>query len=92
MSSYSKTLAIKFDNSSAFSIFPNPATEVLNVQMQMPAGTILLQILDALGRELKEVPVTSSGVIISTALDISSLPKGLYYIRAGSVIKSFIKK
>ncbi len=84
--------AIKFDNSSAFSIFPNPATDVLNVQMQMPAGTILLQILDDLGRELREVPLSSSGAIISTPLDISGLPKGLYYIRAGSVIRSFIKK
>jgi hypothetical protein len=89
---YSRILAIKFNNASAFSIFPNPATDLVNVQMRLPAGTIVLQILDDLGRQLRAIPVQSLGAVLSTPLDISGLPKGLYYIRAGAIIKSFIKK
>lgn len=89
---YSKIVTIKFDIGSAFSIFPNPVRDALNVQMQLPAGTIVLQIMDALGRQLQEVSIQSTGAVFSTSLDVSSLPKGLYYIRAGAITRSFIKK
>ncbi len=59
--SYSKVLIIKFDNNSDFSVFPNPARDVLNVQMQLPAGTIVLQIMDAIGRQLRTMPLQSTG-------------------------------
>jgi Glycoside hydrolase family 44/Secretion system C-terminal sorting domain len=88
---YSKVVTVYF-GSSVFSVFPNPAKDLVNVQMQFPAGTIVLQIMDAVGRQLRAVSVQSTGAPLSTPLDISSLPKGLYYIRAGTITRSFIKK
>jgi hypothetical protein len=89
---FSRMVAIRFDNNSVFSIFPNPATDLVNVQMQVPAGKVGLQVLDVLGRQLRSIPVQSSGAVLSTSLDITGLSKGLYYIRAGAFIRSFIKK
>lgn len=89
---YSRIVTIKFDNSAAFLVFPNPARDLVNVQMQLPAGTILLQVVDAIGRQVRAIPLQSTGAVISIPVDISSLPKGVYYIRAGGEIRSFMKK
>jgi hypothetical protein len=55
-----------------FSVFPNPASNVLCVQTAYP-----LTIFDALGRSYN---VPNSG----GTLDVSSLPAGVYYVLTGS--------
>lgn len=83
---YSKILAIKLNGVATFRLFPNPAKNLL--QVQLPAGmsgTIRLQVTDAAGRMVKGMSIASAGNQgIATAIDISTLPKGLYRLQARS--------
>ncbi len=90
--SYSKMISVRYDKNASITIFPNPAKDVVNVQLNMPAGAILLQIIDVMGRNVKTMTLQSSGSTLSTAIDISGLSRGQYYIHAGSQIVSFIKQ
>jgi hypothetical protein len=45
-----------------------------------------------MGRTVKTMTLQSSGSTLSTAIDISELAKGQYYIHAGSKMLSFIKQ
>ncbi len=65
-------------------IYPNPATTTLCVDGN--TGTLL--IIDAMGRRV----LTVDGNTDRTVIDISSLPRGVYFIRTGNATSKFIKK
>jgi hypothetical protein len=90
--SYSKMVTIRYDKNGSIAIFPNPAKEVLTVQLHLPAGAISLQIIDRMGRRVKTMTLQSSGSSLSTAIDLSGLAAGQYYLHAGSENISFIKQ
>ena len=90
--SYSKIVTIRYDKNASVTIFPNPVKDVLNVQLHLPAGAISLQIIDGMGRMVKTVSLQSSGSTLSTAIDLSGLAAGQYYLHAGSESISFIKE
>jgi len=90
--SYSKMVSIRYDKNGSITIFPNPAKDVVTVQLHMPAGAISLQIIDGMGRIVKKMTLQSSGNTLSTAIDISGLASGQYYIHAGSEMLSFLKQ
>jgi hypothetical protein len=91
-STYSKVVAIRWDKNSFITLFPNPAKDVVNVQLGMPAGTVSLQIVDALGRTVRNMRLTSSGSTLSVAIDVSGFARGSYYIHAGGETLRFIKQ
>jgi Secretion system C-terminal sorting domain len=66
---------------SIFAIYPNPATNILN--LESPSGNI--SILDPLGRSYT-VPRNGD------ALDISSLPPGVYFVSDGVSRAKFVKE
>ncbi len=83
---------VNFDpqNNSYLILYPNPASSILTIET-LPHTTI--EVVDILGKTLQKL-VTSENKI---EIDISSLQKGAYYIRAvsksGTVyIDKFIKK
>lgn len=88
---YSKILSVCYNPISALTLFPNPANKVVNVQLQLPAGPVLLQVIDAAGRVQRVIPVQSLGNTLTTAVDISGLANGVYYIHAGSEVLGFVK-
>ena len=90
--SYSKMVTIRYDKNGSIAIFPNPAKNVLTVQLHMPAGAISLQIIDGMGRMVKTVTLQSPGSTLSTAIDLRGLAAGQYYLHAGSEVISFIKQ
>jgi hypothetical protein len=89
---YSKTVTIRYDNNSFITIFPNPAKDVINVQLRTPAGAVSLQIIDGSGRTVRTMQWQSSGSALSATVDITGLARGQYYIRADSEVLSFIKR
>lgn len=89
---YSNIVAIRYDKNSFITIFPNPAKDIVNVQLQLPAGPVSLQVIDMMGHLVKSVRLQSSGDALSTAIDISGLARGQYYISAGSERLGFIKQ
>ena len=75
------SVAPTVSNQQAFSIFPNPATN--EIQITSCLGNI--SILDPLGRSYE---VKQSG----TTLDISALPSGVYFVSVGASRAKFVKE
>ncbi len=70
-------------------IFPNPASEVININIETPGDEKLLEIYDFMGRLQ-----FSSTIIDRQKIDISSIASGVYFIRIyneASTIFKFIK-
>jgi trimeric autotransporter adhesin len=75
---YSKIVAIKMDDKNiTLQIFPNPAKNLLNVQVNGNNESITLQIIDMTGRKVKEEKIQLNGNT-SVSVDINNLPKGTY--------------
>jgi hypothetical protein len=89
---YSQTIAIRAGKDVSFDLFPNPAKNTLNVQWTVQAGVAGIRICDAAGKTVKMVELQTAGGTISTAVDISDLVKGLYYVVAGGETRSFLKQ
>ena len=70
-----------------FSIFPNPATETLNVEIDF-AQEQAYQILSIDGKVLKSDILNSS----SAQIDISALQSGAYFLKIGTTSKRFVKQ
>lgn len=96
---YSKILIIKFDGqlTTSLSVFPNPTRDILQVQLpDGMSGTVALQVFDLNGRLMKFTNLASDGNALNTTVDVSTLVKGIYILKAqaGNVTLTsrFIKK
>ncbi|OQP43117.1 hypothetical protein A4H97_13325 [Niastella yeongjuensis] len=96
---FSKILIIKFDGqlTTSLSVFPNPTNDVLQVQLpDGMTGTVALQIIDLNGRVIKRNNLASDGHALNTTMDVSTLIRGVYILKAQAgnttVISRFIKK
>jgi hypothetical protein len=78
------------------SIFPNPATEYITIQTSEgfePSGGSEIQIFNTLGEcviELADVQHLGD-VGHLQRIEVSHLPRGVYYIRIGSRTQMFVK-
>jgi hypothetical protein len=75
---YSKTIAVKTDNTNAsLQILPNPARDILKIQINGYNETALLLITDETGKSIQQKNITLN-LSSSFSIDIKSLPKGVY--------------
>jgi hypothetical protein len=67
--------------SNAINFYPNPANEIVTVQVNfgIVTGTIMICLYDELGRKIIFNELNSKSKMNSTTIDISSLSKGIYY-------------
>ena len=78
----------------SMALFPNPAKDTVVISFLQQAENIVVTVYDALGRKIthKTLPTTLNKVL----LDVSELPKGLYYlgleINGTRTTKKLIKK
>ena len=76
------------ENTRTFSIFPNPATTVLNVNAE---GYNTLEIVNLLGQTVYTANATSN-----MQINVSNLNNGVYFVRMngenGTATQKFIKK
>lgn len=96
---YSKILTVKYSNELSLNmqLSPNPTSG--NLQVQLPdglKGIINLQVFDLNGRTVKTQNLASDGNALSTSIDVTGLPNGLYILKAQSgstsLTSRFIKK
>ncbi|HTF05421.1 MAG TPA: T9SS type A sorting domain-containing protein, partial [Bacteroidia bacterium] len=67
---------IEETSASAFNVFPNPATDVLTIQVNATVSDLqYCTVTDVLGREVMRVPVNNSSLTVSVA----KLASGVYY-------------
>jgi len=71
-----------------FSLYPNPANETLNIDLQNEPLNGKIEIRDLSGRVVTTALLTSSHSVIS----VSQLSEGLYFVRMEDGKKSAVKK
>ena len=73
----------RIDQAPSFSLFPNPASASVTVNINEPAGSqeLMLSVIDLHGRELISIPSLTAN---SLSLDISTLDPGTYLLRLSS--------
>ena len=74
-------------------VFPNPAHDVLNVQIKGQAGTSQIQVVNASGA----IVMQRSTNLANTQMNLASIPNGIYMInviREGKVVSrnKFVKQ
>jgi hypothetical protein len=61
-------------------VFPNPASEVLNIQYEAPVdGEIVLSVLDSQGRLVNRETIEST--LVEKQINLQGLPAGIYYLK-----------
>ena len=82
-----------FDTNMAVNLFPNPAGDILNVQIQNDKnedGTI--QILSVDGKEMMNRPVRISDGMETLNLNVANLAAGMYFVKVGTAESIVIEK
>lgn len=83
------------DNSSLnLSVFPNPVSDLLNVNFNMPvAGASKIEVFNYTGQLLIEKSLNATADLQQVKVDVSTLPSGNYFVRivtpSGTEVKKF---
>lgn len=77
----------------SFSVYPNPATDVLNISNSINAEINAITITDINGRTVKQIAINGS---VDSQINISELNAGVYFVNInsneGSLTKKIVKK
>jgi hypothetical protein len=71
-----------------FSIYPNPTTEILNVELGWMNENTTINVINALG----EVVLKQKTITLKATLNIQHLSNGIYFINVNGVTKKIIKE
>ena len=74
------------DYISELSLHPNPATDHIFIDTDILSGTI--EIYNMLGIKVAEKAIASG----REKIDVSSLPAGMYFLKAGDEVRKFVKR
>jgi hypothetical protein len=92
---YSNILQLQFDGTKEIWLFPNPAHDVLQLQINGSAGKLNVQIVNSAGQTVKQLSnmaVTNQTI----SIPVNNLPAGQYWLKlqAGQAIQilQFIKQ
>ncbi|NMH29642.1 T9SS type A sorting domain-containing protein [Flavobacterium silvaticum] len=87
---YDDALSVKQNNDPVVAIYPNPASDKLNVRWTNAASSVSYKVYNAFGS------ITMSGNIVGEKLDVSSLATGIYMIQltdgTNEVTRRIVKK
>ena len=78
----------KIIQNNQISIYPNPGDNFVNLSIKSVENKTFIEILDNTGR----ICLKSNLNRLTTGLDISSLPPGLYFIKCSTSEKSYFEK
>jgi hypothetical protein len=59
---------------SGFAVYPNPATDVINIRLDQPANNMTVMITDVVGKQ------ALNETLQNNAVSVSALPAGIYII------------
>jgi hypothetical protein len=91
--SWSHEVEVLVPEKTRFNVWPNPAADMLNVEVYDENGfSGDLVIVDQLGKEVMRRHIASASKLpVYEQLSLSDLPTGLYFLRFGTQVKSFMK-
>ncbi|MDO6432681.1 T9SS type A sorting domain-containing protein [Flavitalea sp. BT771] len=73
---YSQVCAISMDGSSGIFIYPNPASDVINIQTNHPGAVRVAKLSDWNGKTLQTVPLLSN----DNRIDVKAMVSGIYIL------------
>jgi N-acetylneuraminic acid mutarotase len=90
---YSQVIALRNTADGAFAVYPNPAKDVLNIQLGPVAtsGPIHVRITDASGQLVKSM-IAVSAVNNVLTVNIADLTRGIYFISCNGSASRFMKQ
>lgn len=72
-------------------LYPNPATDLVNVELDQTDGPVAVHVFDLQGRKVIDYKNEKTGQS-AHRLDVSSLPAGVYFVKIQSSQKTTTKK
>ncbi len=92
---FSDTIPLKDRQKTGIAVYPSPAKDDINIQFEMTQATTI-RMSSIIGNILYETTTSSNTGLYSETLDISNLPKGLYFITIDDGVnpqtKRFVKQ
>lgn len=85
----SATTSVNSALAGSFSVYPNPATDVLNISNSINAEINAITITDLNGRTVKQITANGS---VDSQINISDLNAGVYFVNINSNEGSLTKK
>ena len=64
-----------------FSVFPNPTTGLLNIELETSEKNIDLEVFDIIGKSLLKTTAKHNGGLLQKTIDISHLHEGIYFVK-----------
>lgn len=86
---YSLVVLVRPDSKKKLAVFPNPAGSVINVSLTNTQATEI-RLQDMAGTIVRKIPVEQQGYV-TTAIDLSGLPSGVYLLKAAGETVRFLK-
>ncbi len=75
---YSELVTVKFEENIKITVYPNPVSQTLNVTHPLSLSDAVFNVVDLSGKKVISIKVASGQ--LQTALDVSSLPGGVYFL------------
>ncbi len=93
---YSKIIVLSPENKNIVLLYPNPVINEMNLALTvLKSGPIQLSIIDNLGRRIKQQQLKLTAGANAVFVDVSNLPKGIYYLELKGINinerKQFVK-
>jgi hypothetical protein len=89
---YSRIVAVSTGVVTGMSVFPNPANDVVYVQLPAQQGTVVLELHESSGKLVRSMRIQPSAGGVLTSLDLSRLARGVYYLSAGGKNVQLVKQ
>jgi hypothetical protein len=83
---YSKTIAVTWDGSNTLTLYPNPASEQIELKLPQSSGVREIVILDSSGKVIKTIK--QPGRVVS----VRGLASGLYFMKIATSDQVFTQK
>jgi hypothetical protein len=80
-------LSVETITNSKLSIYPNPVTDKLYIDLPSLDGIVLLRVYNVLGKEINSYEISNNNNVV----DVVSIPSGLYIVtlESNSILKTF---
>ena len=85
---------IEIENESVFKVYPNPASTNITIESDINTRISGIQIIDIYGKEIMHWENLSNvkQEPFSTSIEVSTYPKGIYFIQLKTAEHNFVKK
>lgn len=87
---YSETLSVESNEMNLFSLYPNPASGLVNISLVNVSDNQKVEIYDISGRLINEVKLNSNST--TQQIDISTLNQGIYLVKVIQGNNSYTEK